>query len=103
MFDFASEAVQEAARNGSPLLMHSPVAVLVLDTRWDARMGLLKAHAALGGGGPGQLSQGVCGSHWMFSTPSSLQDVTRAFINEERTDERHCCNDLNEGGTAWVS
>lgn len=41
------------------------------------------------------------GSHWLWSAPSSLEQVTPAFLDEEPTDENCCVNDLNECSTAW--
>lgn len=99
MMDFAQEALSDPSL--PPLLRQSPIAVLILDSTWDASMQLLRGHAAIGMGGPGRLSLGVMGSHWLWSAPSSLSDVTRAFLDEEQTDETCCVNDLRECGTAW--
>ncbi|SPO35117.1 uncharacterized protein PSFLO_00588 [Pseudozyma flocculosa] len=99
MFNFAHEALMDPA---TPRELHwSPVAVLVLDTQYDPSMRLIRAHAAVGSGGPGRTSHGVMGSHWLWAAPSSLDQVTAAFLDTERTDERCCVNDLDECPTAW--
>ncbi|KAN0066342.1 hypothetical protein ACQY0O_000436 [Thecaphora frezii] len=99
MFEFAQEALMDAA---TPKELHwSPVAVLVLDTQYDASIRLIRAHAAVGSGGPGRLSHGVMGSHWLWAAPPTLRHVTSAFLDTEPTDERCCVNDLDECPTAW--
>ncbi|ETS62973.1 hypothetical protein PaG_02743 [Moesziomyces aphidis] len=99
MHGFAREALEDPST--PQFLRWSPVAVLTLDTMYDAKMRLIRAHAALGAGGPGSLSHGVMGSHWLWAAPSSLQQVTTAFLDTEPTDEECCVNDLNECPTAW--
>ncbi|EST07704.1 hypothetical protein PSEUBRA_002801 [Kalmanozyma brasiliensis GHG001] len=98
MHAFAAEALHDPS---TPRQLHwSPVAVLTLDTMYDPKMRLIRGHAALGAGGPGGLSHGVMGSHWLWAAPSSLGEITSAFLDTEPTDA--CCvNDLNECPTAW--
>ncbi|PWN47633.1 hypothetical protein IE53DRAFT_320891 [Violaceomyces palustris] len=102
MFDFAREALEEDP-SVPKKLHHSPVAVLILDTTYDPKIKLVRAHAAIGSGGPGRLSFGVMGSHWIWSAPSDLQGVTDSFLDETRTDENHCVNDLSECPTSWMT
>lgn len=98
MHAFAREALQDPS---TPRFLHSsPVAVLTLDTLWDGKMGLLRAHGAVGNGGQGQLSLGVMGSHWLWAAPSTLSQVTASFLDTEATHES-CVNDLGECPTAW--
>ncbi|KAJ1029553.1 hypothetical protein NDA13_002799 [Ustilago tritici] len=96
---FAVEALQDPSTPQE--LRWSPVAVLTLDTIYDPRMRLIRGHAAVGAGASGQLSHGVMGSHWLWAAPSSLDAVTAAFLDTERTDESCCVNNLRECETAW--
>ena len=99
MHAFAAEALEDPS---TPRELHwSPVAVLTLDTMYDPKMRLIRAHGAVGAGGPGHLSHGVMGSHWLWAAPSSLDQVTSAFLDTDPTDESCCVNDLNECPTAW--
>ncbi|CAO1622095.1 unnamed protein product [Parajaminaea phylloscopi] len=105
MHAFAGEALEKEDfwRSGLP---GSAIAVLVLDSMWDPASSLLRGHAAVGSHGglaQGRLSHGVMGSHWLWACPSSLEEVTPAFLDEEPTDARHCCNDLGEGRTVSLT
>jgi hypothetical protein len=65
------------------------VACLTLDTQWDPSIRLIRAHAAVGFGGPGMGHKaGVMGSHWIHSAPVSLEEVTARFLDTTATDER---------------
>ncbi|CBQ71972.1 conserved hypothetical protein [Sporisorium reilianum SRZ2] len=99
MHAFAAEALEDPSTPQE--LRWSPVAVLTLDTVNDPRMRLLRAHGAIGAGGPGSLSHGVMGSHWLWAAPRALNEVTAAFLDTEATDESCCVNDLDECPTAW--
>ena len=99
MHAFAAEVLEDSSTHQE--LHWSPVAVLTLDTTYDAKMRLLRAHGAIGGGGPDRLSHGVMGSHWLWAAPRSLDQVTAAFLDTETTDESCCVNDLKECPTAW--
>ncbi|CDS82189.1 related to RSC2-member of RSC complex [Sporisorium scitamineum] len=99
MHAFAAEALEDPSTPQE--LRWSPVAVLTLDSIYDPKMRLLRAHGAIGAGGPGSLSHGVMGSHWLWAAPRSLSEVTSAFLDTEATDESCCVNDLNECPTAW--
>ncbi|KAK0547290.1 hypothetical protein OC846_003147 [Tilletia horrida] len=108
----------------------APTAVLLLESHWvpdhpqaprqepkQKQRGLILAHAALGGqgGAPwmacleaqkdrGQtqpISLGVMGSHWVWAAPSSLDQLTKACLDETRTDEKYTVSDHGETGTAW--
>lgn len=81
--------------------LQGPVAVLILDTHWDPSMPLLRGHAAVGSADPGGLSFGVMGSHWIWAAPNGLDEVTEKMLSHERTDERHCVNDLGECSYAF--
>lgn len=96
---FAAEALQDPSAPQE--LRWSPVAVLTLDTMYDPKMRLIRGHAAVGAGAPGQLSHGVMGSHWLWAAPSCLDGVTAAFLDTEPTDESCCVNDLGECERAW--
>lgn len=76
------------------------VSLLVLDTHWDPKVGVIRGHAALGGGA-GELQLGICGSHALQSYPSTIEEVVPAFNDCTRTDTRYVANDLNESGTNW--
>ncbi|KAE8230605.1 hypothetical protein CF326_g4390 [Tilletia indica] len=128
MWNWTQEALSEHPTLGKS---RAPIAVLTLESHWvpnhrkappsngRQRKGLILAHAALGGwaGSPwesiveelqapedpraGSISLGVMGSHWLWSAPSSLSQLTAAFLDETKTDEDYVVSDLGEGGTAW--
>ncbi|CAD6892204.1 unnamed protein product [Tilletia controversa] len=128
MWDWANEALSKHPTLGKS---RAPIAVLTLESHWvvghrkappanrKQQAGLILGHAALGGwsGSPwasileerqdtqdpnsASLSVGVMGSHWIWSAPSSLSQLTEAFLDETKTDERYVVSDLGEGGTAW--
>lgn len=105
MHSFAGEALNKVDfwRSCPP---GSAVAVMILDTTWDPSANLLRAHAAVGSHGglrTGTLNHGVMGSHWLWACPSSLNEVTPAFLDAESTDSSHCCNDLGEGRTVALT
>lgn len=103
MLDFVNEILDSPAC--PPELRHGTgahVACLTLDAQWDAQSRLLRAHAAVGFGGPGPGRKvGVMGSHWIHAAPLDLEEVTMRFLDTRATDERHCVNDLGECGTNW--
>lgn len=76
------------------------VAVMFLDSHWDTHAQLVRAHAALGGGG-GELWHAVFGSHALHSYPSCLEEVVPAFTDCTKTDTNFVANDLNESGSSW--
>lgn len=105
MHSFAGEALSKADfwRRCAP---GSAVGVLILDSTWDPCSSLLQAHAAVGSHGglaQGSLSHGVMGSHWLWACPSDLNKVTLAFLDQEATNTRYCCNDLGEGRTVSLT
>ncbi|PWN88246.1 hypothetical protein FA10DRAFT_268451 [Acaromyces ingoldii] len=102
MHVFAGEAIREAVETGTaPFHRDSPLAVLILDTRWDYEASLLRGHAAVGAATRDDFSYGVMGSHFLWSAPSNLNEVTFAFTNEAKTETQFVVNDLNECPTAW--
>lgn len=70
--------------------------VLIAFTRYDAADKRVKAHTALGGG-----NLALFGGSAMFSWPSSLQDVQRAFADETRVDASRSHDDSAGRSTYW--
>ncbi|KDN48442.1 hypothetical protein K437DRAFT_234275 [Tilletiaria anomala UBC 951] len=95
---FAGEVLEEPERCPPELRNNksAPIAVMTLEATWDPCLRLLRGHAALGSFSPDSWSFGVMGSHWLWSAPSSLHEVTSAFQNCSRTDTAYCINDLLE-------
>lgn len=76
------------------------VSVLMLDTHWDPQAGVVRGHAALGGGA-GDIQLAVFGSHALQSYPNNIEEVVPAFTDCTRTDTRFVANDCNESGSNW--
>ena len=98
LYDFALDAVKKHFRPMPNQKQH--VSVLILDTHWDPQIGVIRGHAALGGMA-GEINLGICGSHALWSYPSTIEDVVPAFNDTTRTDTNYVANDLNESGCAW--
>ena len=76
------------------------VSVLILDSHWDRDRGVIRGHAAIGGGS-GSIQLAVFGSHALQSYPSSIEDVVPAFSDCTRTDTMYVANDCHESGSSW--
>ncbi|KAJ9051857.1 hypothetical protein DSO57_1000517 [Entomophthora muscae] len=63
------------------------VAGLILDTKWDKSIGLVRGHAALGGGN-GKQMLGIFGSHCTHAWPSCLEEVAGCFLDKTNLDQR---------------
>lgn len=97
LFGIFLEALQQY---GGPFDGPCWVAGLILDTKWDPKIKLIRAHAALGGGS-GTTQLGMCGSHTLWAWPRFIEEIPHHFMDETRNDTRYTANDLNECGTAW--
>ena len=77
------------------------VAVLLMDSQWDKKTGVIRGHTAVGGG-DGTISLGVFGSHALHSYPSCLEDVVPAFSDCTKTNTDYVGKDCGEdSGTSW--
>lgn len=76
------------------------VSCLILDSHWDPQAKDILAHAALGGGA-GDISLGIFGSHCLQSYPTSFEEVAPAFTDCTPTDLNYVANDANESGSSW--
>ncbi len=94
--------VEDALERDFRELRSSPFAVLILDTAYDSRAGILRGHSEVGVGQPhGQLTFGSMGSFWLWAAPSSLSDVAEAFLNTQLTNIDFRNNFLVGCRTAW--
>ena len=76
------------------------VAGLILDAHWDTKKQTVLAHAALGGGG-GNRSLGIFGSHLTHAWPRNIEELVPSMMNTTPTDTRYVANDANESGQWW--
>ncbi|KAF2086309.1 hypothetical protein K490DRAFT_66861 [Saccharata proteae CBS 121410] len=76
------------------------VSCMFLDTHWDPKKQVVRAHAALGGG-DGEVGLAIFGSHALQSYPASIEEVQPAFSDCTRTDTKYVANDCNESGSNW--
>lgn len=76
------------------------VSCMFLDTHWDKEAGVVRAHAALGGGGP-NFKLAIFGSHCLQSYPAHIEEVVPAFSDCTRTDTDYVANDVGEAGSSW--
>ena len=76
------------------------VVALLLDAHWDAEVGTITGHAALGGTSD-DLQLAVFGSQALQSYPSCIEEVVPAFTDCTPTDTRYVANDCNESGSSW--
>lgn len=76
------------------------VSILILDSHWDPETGVIRGHAALGGG-VGEIQLAICGSHALQSYPTCIEEVVPAFSDCTRTDTKFIANDCNESGSSW--
>jgi hypothetical protein len=98
LFSIAMEDVQNYFR---PAPGHKRyVSVLMLDAHWDSQAGVIRGHAALGGGA-GDIQLAICGSQALQSYPSNFEEVVTAFTDCTRTDTRFVANDCSESGSNW--
>jgi hypothetical protein len=85
---------------GAPFDKQCTVAGLMLDSQWDVKAQVTRAHAALGGGA-GDLALGIFGSHLTHAWPRNIEDIVPTFMNTTETDTRYVANDANESGQWW--
>ncbi|KAJ2356990.1 hypothetical protein GGF43_001735 [Coemansia sp. RSA 2618] len=76
------------------------VVYLTADSRWDAGLGVILGHAALGGG-VGDRRLGVFGSHTTHAWPANAEEIAEKFLDTTKTDTRHLANDANDCGEHW--
>ncbi|KAK7548555.1 jacalin-like lectin domain-containing protein [Phyllosticta paracitricarpa] len=76
------------------------VSCMFLDTHWDPDQKVVRGHAALGGG-DGEVSLAIFGSHALQNYPGSMEEVVPAFTDSTKTDTSIIANDCNESGTTW--
>jgi hypothetical protein len=78
------------------------VAALLLDAHWDNQSKVIRGHTGLSNvGADSSLALGVFGSHCLHSYPGSIEEITRAFMDDTRTDMNYVANDCNLGGSSW--
>ena len=98
LFGIALETCKEYFRHQSGQKQY--VSCLMLDATWDKHVGVIRGHAAVGGGADG-LQIAICGSHALQSYPAHIEEVVPAFTDCTRTDTDYVANDLNESGSNW--
>jgi hypothetical protein len=98
LFDIAGSAVREYFKIG-PGQTHY-VSCMFLDTKWDKQVGIVRGHAALGGGSE-DLKLAIFGSHLLQSYPAHIEEVVPAFSDCTRTDTDYVANDCGESGSSW--
>ena len=98
LFSIAMDAVRDHFKPRPGQVRY--VSVLLLDTHWDSQAGVVRGHAALGGGA-GDIQLAVFGSHSLQSYPSNFEEVVSAFTDCTRTDTRFVANDCSESGSNW--
>ncbi|CAI6339014.1 unnamed protein product [Periconia digitata] len=98
LFDIAKDAVKEYFQMKPGRKQY--VSCLILDSHWDRDVGVIRGHAALGGG-DGEVQLAICGSQALQSYPSSIEEVWQAFGDCTPTDTNHVANDCNESGSNW--
>lgn len=76
------------------------ISCLYLDSHWDTKEKLVRAHAALGGAND-PIHLAIFGSHALQSYPTCIEEVVPAFSDCTRTDTRFVANDANESGSNW--
>lgn len=98
LFSIAMDAVRAyfAPRPGQPQY----VSCLYLDAHWDKKVGVVRGHAALGGGDE-QIKLAIFGSHCLQSYPAHIEEVVPAFTDCTRTNTEFVANDCNESGSSW--
>ncbi|AET38793.1 putative metalloendopeptidase Ecym_3301 [Eremothecium cymbalariae DBVPG len=75
-------------------------AVIIMDTYWDAKQRLIKAHAALGGG-DSKIKLAIFGSHGLYSWPPCIEAVPSYFTDSTPVSESEVANDCNECSSHW--
>ena len=76
------------------------VSAMFLDSHWDKAVGVIRGHAALGGGAGG-MSMAIFGSHCLQSYPAHIEEVVPAFTDCTKTDLDYVANDAGESGSSW--
>ncbi|CAM0135928.1 unnamed protein product [Umbelopsis sp. WA50703] len=98
--DLYSMFIDSLRDYGAPFDKPCTVAGLMLDSHWDTKVKVTRAHAALGGKA-GDLALGIFGSHLLHAWPRNMEDIVPAFMNTTITDTRYVANDANESGQWW--
>jgi hypothetical protein len=98
--DLYSLFIEGLQQYGAPFDKPCTVAGLMLDSHWDVKAKVTRAHAALGGRA-GDLALGIFGSHLTHAWPRNMEDIVPAFMNTTETDTRYVANDANESGQWW--
>lgn len=98
LYDLAKDAVRNHFKPRPGQRQY--VSVLILDTHWDQHLGIIRGHAALGGGS-GEVQLAIFGSHALQSYPSCIEDVVPALTDCTRTDTKYVANDCNDSGSSW--
>lgn len=98
LFGIAGDAVKEYFRPGPGQTQY--VSCMFLDTQWDKKVGTVRGHAALGGGGD-DIKLAIFGSHALQSYPAHIEEVVPAFNDCTRTDTNYVANDCGESGSSW--
>lgn len=76
------------------------IAAIILDGHYDVQQKLIVGHAALGGGS-GHIKLGIFGSHALWSFPTTIEQITSAYLDETRIDTNQIAKDCDGEGTAW--
>lgn len=100
LFDIAKDAVR--AHFGPKPGQKQYVSCLFLDAHWDKKVGVIRGHAALGGGDE-QIKLAIFGSQGLQSYPAHIEEVVPAFSDCTRTDTNYVANDCKEAGSNWES
>ncbi|KAK9479144.1 putative peptidase family-domain-containing protein [Lipomyces japonicus] len=99
LFGIALDAIN---RHGGPFAPtpsgeDTHVAALILDTKWDSNIKLIRGHAALGGGS-GHVKLAIFGSHSTHAWPSCVEEIASCFLDTRQANLREIANDGGEGG-----
>ncbi|KAI1438137.1 metallopeptidase [Xylaria sp. CBS 124048] len=77
------------------------VAVIILDSHWDAKEKLVRGHVEFGGPVGDDLHLAIFGSHCLQNYPSSLADVVQAFQDCTPMELKVGIDDANVDSSSW--